>query len=143
MKRIITSALFLLGLFTTALAADFDGSKPMLCSTVTVNECSPDGKCEAVTARDVNAPDFVRVDVRKKTMTGTAGGTDRPSNKIDNADELGGLLFVQGKAANPGATGDDDGLAWSMAIDTESGYMVLTASGHAAAFVIFGSCIAQ
>ena len=129
-------------LSATAIAADFDGSKPMLCSTVNVNECSPDGTCESVSARDVNAPDFIRVDVKKKTMAGTAGGTDRPANKIDSAEVLGGLLFVQGKAANPEAAGADDGLAWSMAIDAESGYMVLTGSGHAVAFVVFGSCIA-
>ncbi len=143
MKKVITSALIFLGLSATAAGADFDGSKPMLCATVTVNECSPDGTCEAVSARDVNAPDFIRVDVRKKTMTGTAGGTQRPANKIDNAEVHGGLLLVQGKAANPGAASDDDGLAWSMAVDQESGYMVLTGSGHAVAFVIFGSCMAQ
>lgn len=142
MKKITISLIALLP-FSLAAAADFDGSKPLLCSSVTVNECSPDGTCESVSARDVNAPDFFRVDVRKKTVTGTAGGTDRPSNKIDSADVLGGLLFVQGKAANPETAGADEGLAWSVAIDTESGYMVLTAAGHAAAFVIFGSCIAQ
>lgn len=142
MKKIIISVMALLP-FSIAAAADFDGSKPLLCSTVTVNECSPDGVCESVSARDINAPDFMRIDVRKKTVTGTAGGTDRPANPIASTDVLGGLLFVQGKAANPQAAGADDGLAWSIAIDTESGYMVLTASGHAAAFVIFGSCIAQ
>ena len=140
MKRIIISAVVFLGLSATA-SADFDGSKPMLCSTVTVNECSPDGSCDAVSARDINAPDFIRVDVRKKTMTGTAGGTDRPANKIDSAKVLGGMLFLQGKAEAPEAA-SDDGLAWSMAIDQESGYMVLTGSGHAVAFVIFGSCMA-
>lgn len=142
MKRIMISVMAMMA-FSLAAAADFDGSKPLLCSTVTVNECSPDGSCESVTARDVNAPDFLRVDVRKKTVTGTAGGTDRPSNKIESATVQGGLLFVQGKAANPEAPDGDDGLAWSMAVDTDSGYMVLTASAHAAAFVIFGSCIAQ
>ncbi len=142
MKKIITALMAFLPL-SLATAADFDGSKPLLCSTVTVNECSPDGSCESVTARDVNAPDFLRVDVRKKMVTGTAGGTDRPANPIDSADVLGGMLMVQGKAANPEAAGADDGLAWSMAVDTQSGYMVLTASGHAAAFVIFGSCIVQ
>ena len=142
MKKIIISVMALLP-FSIAAAADFDGSKPLLCSTVNVNECSPDGSCEPVSAREVNAPDFFSIDVRKKTVTGTAGGTDRPTNKIDSADVLGGMLMVQGKAANPEAEGADEGLAWSVAIDTESGYMVLTASGHAAAFVIFGSCIAQ
>ncbi len=142
MKRIIISVMAFLS-FSVAAAADFDGSKPLLCSTVSVNECSPDGTCESVTAREVNAPDFLRVDVRKKTVAGTAGGTDRPANPIDSAKVMGGMLMVQGKAANPEAEGADDGLAWSMAIDSESGYMVLTASGHAAAFVIFGSCIAQ
>lgn len=36
-----------------------------------------------------------------------------------------------------------DGLAWSMTIDQISGKMVLTASGDAVGFVVFGACTAR
>ena len=47
-------------------------------------------------------------------------------------------LFLQG--ADDGVEGVRDGLAWSLAIDQTTGKMVLTASGDAVGFVIFGAC---
>ena len=140
MKKIIISACILLGLSATA-AADFDGSKPLLCSTVTVNECVPGGSCETVSNKDVGAPDFIRIDVRKKTMTGTADGAERPSNKIESSGVLGNSLFLQGKASGLEHL-PEDSLAWSVSVNQVTGDMVLTASGDEVAFVIFGSCIA-
>ncbi len=140
MKKIIISISFFLGLSATA-AADFDGSDPLLCSVVTVNECVPGGSCEAVKNTDINAPDFFRVDVRKKSITGMSDGTERPSNKIESSSVLGSSLFLQGKAK---AVEDmpEDVLAWSVSVNQETGDMVLTASGDEVAFVIFGSCAA-
>ena len=141
MKRIIISTCIFLGLSATA-AADFDGKKPLLCSTVTVNECVPGGSCERVENTEINAPDFFRIDVRKKTITGTAAGAERPTNKIDSSAVLGDSLFLQGKARADEDT-PEDALAWSVSVNQETGHMVLTASGDEVAFIIFGSCIAM
>ena len=139
MKRILTFCMALL-CTQAAFAADYDGSKPLLCSSVTVNECLPNGACEHVMASAINAPDFFRIDVKKKNVAGAKAGKDRPKNKIDSAKVLGDKLYVQGK--DNGVEGvRDDGLAWSVSIDQASGDMVLTASGDEVAFVIFGSCI--
>ena len=138
-KTIITTCIFL-GLSATA-AADFDGKKPLLCSTVTVNECVPGGSCTLVQRGEVGAPDFFRIDVRKKTITGTAAGAERPTNKVDTSAILGDSLFLQGKARADEDT-PEDALAWSVSVNQETGDMVLTASGDEVAFVIFGSCLA-
>ena len=140
MKKIIISTFILLGLSATA-AADFDGSKPLLCSTVTVNECVPGGICARVLNVEIGAPDFIRIDVRKKTMTGTADGAERPSNKIESSAILGNSLFLAGKASGLEHL-PEDSLAWSVSVNQDTGDMVLTASGDEVAFVIFGSCIA-
>lgn len=71
MKRIIVSALVFLSV-SSVYAADLDSSRPLLCSTVTVIDCVPGGSCEQVKNKEVGAPDFIRIDVRKKTMTGAA-----------------------------------------------------------------------
>ena len=140
MKRTIIGLCIFLGLSATAFA-DLDGSDPLLCSVVNVNECVPDGTCEKVSPRDVNAPDFLRIDVRKKTVTGVAVSVDRTPNKVDSAKVVGDKLYDQGQFE--GAEGVyEDGLAWSMAIETDTGEMVLTASGDEVAFVLFGNCIA-
>jgi hypothetical protein len=139
-KKTILSTCIFLGLSATA-AADFDGSKPLLCSTVTVNECVPGGSCEQVRNVEIGAPDFIRIDVRKKTMSGTAKGAERPANKIDSSAVLGNSLFLQGKASGLEHL-PEDSLAWSISVDQATGEMVLTASGNEVAFVIFGSCMA-
>ncbi len=121
-----------------ATAADFDGSKPLLCSTATLTECIPGGVCEQVTSESINAPDFWRIDFKKKTVTVDAPGQeDRPPSKIKSSAIIDEKLFLQGSDAGKGVR---DGLAWSVAINQTNGKMVFTASGDSVAFVIFGAC---
>jgi len=120
-------------------AADFDGSKPLLCASVNLQECIPDGGCETVTADNINAAEFFRIDVKKKTIVVSARNQNRPPQRIESSAKTDHLLVIQG--SDNGVEGvRDDGLAWSIAIDKTSGKMVLTASGDEVAFVVFGSC---
>jgi len=122
-----------------ASAADFDGSKPMLCAAVNLQECVPGGGCESVTPESINAPEFLRIDGKKKTITAVVPNETRPATKILSSTKTDDKLILQG--ADEGLEGvRDDGLAWSVAIDLETGKMVLSASGEEVAFVIFGSC---
>ena len=59
-------------------------------------------------------------------------------SEIENLEKIDGMVILQG--AEDGIEGVRDGLGWSMAIAEETGKMVLTASGDAAAFVMFGAC---
>ncbi|MGI9204089.1 MAG: hypothetical protein ACR2Q3_08770 [Woeseiaceae bacterium] len=142
MKRTrIIGTVFLCATAGLVGAADFDGSEPMLCSTVAVNECLPNGDCERVTANSINAPNFLRVDVDEKTITNADADATRPANVIESSAVMSGKLYLQGK--DDGLEGvRDDGLAWSVSINQVTGEMVLTASGSEVAFVIFGACIA-
>jgi len=138
-KTKLLCASLLLAPLGLAAAADFDGSKPMLCASMNVQECVPGVGCEAVTPESINAPEFFRINAKKKTVTGVMPDETRPANKIVSATMFDDKLILQG--ADEGVEGvRDDGLAWSIAIDRTSGKMVLTASGDAVAFVIFGSC---
>ena len=120
-------------------AADFDGSKPLLCASVSLNECIPGVGCELVTADSINAPEFLRIDMRKKTITVAAQNKSRPPSRIKTSAILDEKLVIQG--ADEGVEGvRDDGLAWSITIDQNTGKMVLSASGEEVAFVVFGSC---
>ncbi len=122
-----------------ATAADFDGSKPMLCASVSLNECLPDADCESVTADNINAAEFFRIDVKKKTIVVSARNQSRAPQKIESSSKTDDLLVIQG--SDNGVEGvRDDGLAWSIAIDKISGKMVLTASGDEVGFVVFGAC---
>ena len=142
MKRTaIISAAFLCSTTSLAVADDFDGSEPLLCSTVSVNECIPDGDCERVSAASVNAPNFLRINVDDGTITNAYADATSTPNVIESSAVLGNKLYLQGK--DDGLEGvRDDGIAWSVAINQVTGEMVLSASGAEVAFVIFGACIA-
>ena len=66
------------------------------------------------------------------------GQGERPPSMILSSVTIDGKLFLQG--ADDGVEGIRDGLAWSISIDQDNGKLVLTASGDAVGFVIFGAC---
>ena len=68
----------------------------------------------------------MRKSVRKESIT------------IERLEHLDGKLIVEG--AQDGLENVKDGLGWTMAINDDSGEMVLTAAGDRVGFVIFGEC---
>ncbi len=121
-----------------ASAADFDGSEALICSFAQITECDAGSDCRAVTNDSVDAPDFVKLDFKKKTVTAIFAGVEGGADDLDNVMDLANYLVVQG--VQGGAEGAADSLAWSASIDHESGLIVVSASGEKAAFVIFGAC---
>ena len=125
------------GVFVTPIAgADFDGSEPLMCSFGQAVECIPGSECRAVTNESVDAPDFVKLEFRKKEIVSTTAGVDSPPDDIDNVVDLASYLVVQG--AQGGSANDT--LGWSLSINHSNGQMVATGSGENAGFVIFGAC---
>ena len=124
-------------LASTAHAA-VDGSKPVICAVAEVTECHPDEVCQRVKARDANLPRFLRVDFKAKEITRIDPSGDDLTSEIERRETVDGRLVLQG--AEDGSEGERDGIGWSMSIDEASGDMVLTGSGAAVAFVIFGAC---
>jgi hypothetical protein len=125
-------------LSVSAVAGDFDGSKPLLCAVIDVVECGSGGKCQQVTAEDVGIPRFLKVNFKEKKITATQTSGSKKSTPIKNSEHIDGKLILQG--AEDGIEGVRDGVGWSLAIAEESGKMVLTASGDEVGFVVFGAC---
>ena len=48
--------IFICMLSASAVAGDFDGSKPLLCAVMDIVECGPDGNCQKVMAEEVGSP---------------------------------------------------------------------------------------
>ncbi len=129
---IVCACLCLCLAFTTATAGDFDGSKPFICAVINLFECQAGGTCEPVALEATNLPRFLRIDCKNKSVSGTlAGGTVRTTN-IEGMEHLNGLLILQGT---------ENGKAWSMSVNEESGKAVLSAVGEDVAFVVFGACV--
>lgn len=122
--------LFLLLLPPSAPAADFDGSKPLICALKDNFECGPDG-CERVTSEAINLPQFLRLNFKEKQITTIREGAQVRTTRIENADARNGKLFLRGL---------ENDLVWSLVIDENSGKMILSITGDGAGFVLFGAC---
>ena len=130
--------LFISGIPLRALAGDFDGSKPLLCASMKVFECTAGEGCVEVLPEDINAPQFFRVDVKAGSINVTHADGVTKSTTIERTERVDGKLILQG--AEDGIEGVQDGLGWTMAIREDSGKIVLTASGDEVAFIVFGAC---
>ena len=138
--RFLTACLGLaavVGLSPGAQAA-VDGSEPVICASVTILECVPDGTCQRVNAEEAGIPRFLRIDFAGQEITRTKPNGDDITSQIERSEIVDGRLVLQG--AEDGFEGISDGIGWSVSIDEETGDMVITGSGEEVAFVIFGAC---
>jgi hypothetical protein len=115
-----------LALGSTAMAGDFDGSRLLICAPVEAMACHTGEGCEAGIPDDVGAPAFMRVDFARKVIVGPKRTS--PIRSMDKDDKQ---ILLQGTEL---------GLAWSMALNSADGKMVLTLNNREGAFVLFGSC---
>lgn len=111
---------------SAAIAGDFDGSRKLICAPVQVMECYPGEGCGAGLPEEVGAPAFMRVDFDKKTIVGP-----KRTSPIRSMEKDENQILMQGTEL---------GMAWSMALDIESGRMVTSFSTRDGAYVLFGSC---
>ena len=126
------------GLSSTVTAGTFDGSQSILCSSVDVFECDIGAECMRVSATDIDAPQFFRIDFSKKTIVASREGDRTQTTEIERMKTIDGKLILQGM--EDGKDEVKDGLGWTLAIMQGTGAMVLTASGEQAGFVIMGAC---
>ena len=114
------------------LAADFDGSKPMRCASLDVLECVDGRGCDMVAAEDVDAPQFILVDLKHDKLQLDRSGRPQ-SAELRNRESLNGRLVLQG-------VGTETGLGWTFSVNEETGRFVVSASGDEVAFILFGAC---
>lgn len=140
MKKIymMVLALVLSSAGVSVVAAEFDGKKPLLCASMEIMECVAGAECQRVTAEAIDAPNFLRVDLKKKQITVKRPNGRQQNSKIKSVAKQDEKLILQG--VEDGRKELRDGLGWTVAIAEDSGKMVLTASGDEVAFVIFGAC---
>jgi len=109
-----------------AFAADFDGSKPLICAPVQAIDCTPDEGCTKGTPQEIGAPAFLRIDVSKKAVAGPSQTSAIQQSDLD-ADEL--LL-----------RGTELGYGWTIAIEQTTGKAVFTLTDREGVFILFAAC---
>ena len=116
---------------TTARAADFDGTKPIICSVTQVVVCPRTGEIEKETAEGVNLPQFFFIDVQNKIVTAKGPSGDVRNTKIEAARHESGSLILEGVQL---------GKAWNAVINEQNGKATITGSTPDTAFVVFAAC---
>jgi hypothetical protein len=109
-----------------ANAADFDGSRPLVCAASEVHDCIGGRTCTIDKPGNVGAPSSLRVDVGNKVITRRE--TTSPISSIDKTEDQ---LVLQGA---------ENGFGWTLVLDQADGAMSATLVDANGAYVLFGSC---
>jgi hypothetical protein len=126
--RLTLAGLFVLIGVTPTLAANFDGTKPLICAVTTIMECDA-GQCDryAPEGTTVGAPSFIKVDVNTKLVTASFGR----KSTLGSVNHIDGRLVLQG---------GENGRGWSATIDEDSGEMSAAVVDKDYTFSLFGAC---
>jgi hypothetical protein len=111
---------------TVLYAADFDGSRPLICATFDAHGCDPGVVCQRGLPSEFGAPQFLRIDFTKKTVAGPQRTT--PIRFMDNGQSQ---ILMQGTEL---------GYAWTVALDKDDGSLTLTLVNRDDVLVLFGAC---
>jgi hypothetical protein len=123
-SALLTIVLSIVALDTSA--ADFDGSKPLICATIDAHSCDPGLTCSRSLPADIGAPRFLSLDFNKNAITGPARTTP---------------MHIASKDANQVILdGVEMGFGWTLVLDSVDGSMTLTIVNSEEALVLFGNC---
>jgi hypothetical protein len=123
--RCVAAALLALSV-SGAFAADFDGSKALICATIAANDCVRGEACEAGLPEDYGAPAFMRLDFAKKSVLGP-----KNASPILLQEKTDRQLLLQGREGT---------FAWTIAVESTNGNMTVTLVSRSNAYVLFGNC---
>jgi hypothetical protein len=119
-------ALALAMVSATLHAADFDGSKPLICATIEAHDCDPGVTCDRMLPSELGAPQFLRVDFAKKTIAGPQRTTS--------------IRFIDNDTTQILMQGTEFGYAWTVVLDKTSGTLSMSLLNREDTLVLFGSC---
>ncbi|HEX6733283.1 MAG TPA: hypothetical protein VF096_00605 [Azonexus sp.] len=120
------SPVLLAVLATAAPAADFDGSRPLICAPLVAIDCARGEECLSGLPEDIDAPAFMRFDFKKKQVSGARVASD--ILLLERSDKH---LLLQGREGEYG---------WTIVIGAGSGDMTVTLATRGTAVVMHGSC---
>lgn len=93
-------------------------------------ECTPAKGCKEWPVKDFELPQFIRIDLKQKTITSLDRKFPRNSS-IQTVEETTGMTVLLGVEKR----------GWTIALGKDSSSLSLTAAGDEDAFVLFGACL--
>jgi hypothetical protein len=132
MKNLFHGAALLaaLGLASqAAFGADFDGSKPLICSTMEAQDCAAGETCSRELPDALGLPNFIRIDFAKQAIVGP-----KRTTAIKTLERSPSQVLMQGTEL---------GFAWTLVLDATSGRLSASYLNGDNAVLAFGACTPQ
>lgn len=130
MKRttIVLAGLLLAG---TAYADPLTGVNKFVCAASQVQICLEGDTCYSASPWELDVPEFVVIDLKKKSISTTKSSGDDRSTTFNNSVRSEGNIFLQGLEA---------GRAFSFLINEATGYMSVAVARDGMVVSVFGAC---
>lgn len=116
---------------TPLFADDLTGSNEILCTAVLANVCTSEGECLSGPPWNWDIPQFIEIDLSKKTLSTTKASGENRSTPIKNVERDNGLIFLQGV---------EGGRAFSFVISETDGMVSVAVARDGFAVAVFGAC---
>ena len=136
-KTGITIVAVLLGLLSLQVSAK-DYEHDIICAVVDVHICGYEETCADVKPSTINAPDFLKIDLKKNEIVGRRHDGSYGTFKVLEQMKTDRLILLQGMQEDE--EDKDDAAAWSVTLHIETGRMSIAVSGEEAAYALFGNC---
>ena len=126
------AALVLALLFAFPLAADMlTDTDRMLCVPGPVFHCVADGDCKSELPEDENVPEFIEVDLKRKTLATTRASGENRSTPIQSQQRAAGYIYLQGV---------ENGRTFSMVMSENTGDLTFVVATDGETATMFGGC---
>lgn len=130
MKRCLWMVALVLGA-GQALADNLEGTDQFLCAPVEAILCTADGICEGSAPAELQIPQFVILDLKRKLLTTTPASAQNRSTPILLVERADGLIVLQGTQMER---------AFTLLVDEVSGRASLATVADSVIVNVFGAC---
>lgn len=132
MNRIQKIPIFALAAIAPIAAADnLAGKNQLLCSAVQVTVCSIDGFCESGLPWEWEVPQFLEINLDKKTISTTEASGENRSSPLRSLERKEGLIILQGI---------ENGRAFSAVLNEEFGDGTFSVARDGITISAFAAC---
>jgi len=119
-------------LFASAVAGDMlKDADRVLCVPGPVFHCVADRDCKSELPEDENVPEFIEVDLKKKTLATTRASGEGRSTPIQSQSRTAGYIYLQGV---------ENGRSFSMVISENTGDLTFMVAADGETATMFGDC---
>ena len=131
MNKNLAIASAMLAMTTIATAENVEGVDKMICAAAQAQICFETGECFAATPFELQVPDFILIDTKKRTVSTTKASGANRSTEFAHLTREDGLISLQGV---------EGGRAFSFVIEELTGQLTAAIARDGITVTVFGAC---